>query len=197
MHRGRLRKIRAMKKGFLIVLAFFLLALGGCGGSSDTTETAASSSDSGTAAEAVQISEQEVTTRSVDEMTPDEGGLVGEEPKPVIPEGPPPENLVYQELIEGDGEVAEDGDTVTIQYVGADYKTGENYDSSWGWDNPYVFTLGEGEVIKGLEQGVEGMAAGDRRELVIPPALANPSGKVSGIPEKETVVYVVDLLAVE
>jgi peptidylprolyl isomerase len=188
----------AMKRGLLIILALLVLGLAGCGGGSDTTETSTSSSDSsGTVAEAVQISEQEVTSRSADELTPDEGGLVGEEPKPVVPDGPPPENLVYQEFIEGDGEVAEDGDTVTIQYVGADYKTGENYDSSWGWDNPYVFTLGKGEVIKGLEQGVEGMAVGDRRELIIPPALANPDGSVSGIPEKETVVYVVDLLAVE
>jgi peptidylprolyl isomerase len=198
MRGSRPRKMRAMKKGFLIVLALLILGLLGCGGGNETTDESTSSSDSSaTSAESVQISEQEVTTRSADEMEPDEGGLVGEEPKPVIPDGPPPKNLVYQEFIEGDGEVAEDGDTVTIQYVGADYKAGENYDSSWGWDNPYVFTLGKGEVIDGLEQGVEGMAVGDRRELVIPPALANPTGKVSGIPEKETVIYVVDLLAVE
>lgn len=193
-----LRKMRAMKKAFLIVLAMLILGLLGCGGGSETTDKSTSSSESpGTSAEAVQISEEEVTTRSADEMEPDEGGLVGPQPKPVIPDGPPPKNLVYQELIEGDGEVAEDGDTVTIQYVGADYKAGEIYDSSWGWDHPYVFTLGKDEVIDGLEQGVEGMAVGDRRELLIPPALANPNGKVSGIPEKETVVYVVDLLAVE
>jgi peptidylprolyl isomerase len=194
-----LRKMRAMQKGFLIVLMSLILGLAGCGGGSETTETATGTTDSSqaTSAEAVQISDQEVTTRSADELKPDKGGLVGEEPKPVIPDGPPPEALVYQELIEGDGEVAKAGDTVTMQYVGADYKTGKNYDSSWGWGNPYVFTIGKEEVMPGLEQGIEGMAVGDRRELVIPPALANPDGTVGGVPEKETVVYVVDLLAVE
>lgn len=188
-----------MKRVFLIILAFLALCLAGCGGDSETSGTSASSTESSqtTAGESVQISEQEVTTRSASDLKPDKGGLVGSEPKPIIPDGPPPKNLVYQELIEGDGKVAEAGDTVTIQYVGADYKTGENYDSSWGWGNPYVFTFGKDEVMVGLEQGIEGMAVGDRRELVIPPALANPDGTVGGIPEKETVVYVVDLLAVE
>jgi peptidylprolyl isomerase len=187
-----------MKKGFLIILAFLALCLAGCGGDSETSGTSASSNESQTtAAESVQISEQEVTRRSASELKPDEGGLVGSEPKPIIPDGPPPEDLVYQELIEGDGKVAKAGDQVTIQYVGADYKTGKNYDSSWEWGRPYVFGIGGGEVIEGLEQGVEGMAVGDRHELIIPPALANPDGTVGGIPEKETVVYVVDLLAVE
>jgi peptidylprolyl isomerase len=187
-----------MKKGFLIGLVLLVLGLAACGGGNATTETATvSNGNSGTDAESIQISKQKVTARSASDLKPDEGGLVGPEPKPVIPAGPPPENLAFQELIEGDGEAAEAGDTVTIQYVGADYKTGKNYDSSWEWGNPYVFEIGAGTVMKGLEQGVEGMAVGDRRELVIPPALANPDGTVSGIPEKETVVYVVDLLAVE
>lgn len=187
-----------MKKGFLIGLVLLALGLAACGGDNATTETSVSSNDdSGTAAESIQISKQKATTRSAGDLKPDEGGLVGAEPKPIIPDGAPPENLSFQELIEGDGKVAKAGDTVTIQYVGADYKTGKNYDSSWEWGGPYVFTLGKGEVIDGLEQGVEGMAVGDRRELVIPPALADPTGEVSGIPDKETVVYVVDLLAVE
>jgi len=187
-----------MKKGVLIILALLALGLGACGGGSETTATTTSSGDgSGTAAESIQISKQEVTTRSSDEMKAGQGGLVGTEPKPIIPSGRPPKNLAYQQLIEGDGDVAETGDTVTIQYVGADYKTGKNYDSSWEWGNPYELTLGNEEVIDGLEQGIEGMAVGDRRELVIPPAFADPTGEVSGIPDKETVVYVVDLLAIE
>jgi FKBP-type peptidyl-prolyl cis-trans isomerase len=130
-------------------------------------------------------------------MKPDENGLVGPEPELVVPKGPPPKSLVVEDLIEGDGPVAQAGDVVTIQYVGAYYKTGKPYDSRWEWGSPYSYKLGKSEVIKGLEDGVEGMAVGDRRKLIIPPALANPDGTRSGIPEEETVVYVVDLLSVE
>jgi FKBP-type peptidyl-prolyl cis-trans isomerase len=187
-----------MKKGVLIGLVLLALGLSACGDDGATTETAAhSNGNSGTDAQSIRISKQKVTTRSASDLKPDEGGLVGPAPKPTIPAGPPPGKLAFQEFIEGDGEVAKAGDTVTIQYVGADYKTGKNYDSSWEWGKPYVFTLGKGEVIDGLEQGVEGMAVGDRRELVIPPALADPTGEVGGIPDKETVIYMVDLLAVE
>ncbi len=167
-----------MRKGFLTILAILAGALIGCGEGADSTAS-------------------DLPARNVSQMTLDKHGLVGREPKPKIPKGQPPKSLVVEDLIEGDGPVAHEGDVVTIQYVGADYKTGKNYDSSWEWTHPYVFKIGAEEVMKGLEQGVKGMAVGDRRGLVIPPALANPDGSRSGIPENETVVYVVDLLNVE
>lgn len=180
-----------MTKAFLTILAILSLVLVACGDDAGTTASAGGST------EQVEESGSGLPTREIKEMKPGEASLVGSEPKPEIPNGPPPDSLVVEDLIEGDGPVAQEGDVVTIQYVAADYKTGTNYDSSWEWTNPYVFTMGNEEVMAGLEQGIEGMAVGDRRQLVIPPALANPDGTVGGIPEKETVVYVVDLLAVE
>ncbi|HET9197056.1 MAG TPA: FKBP-type peptidyl-prolyl cis-trans isomerase [Solirubrobacterales bacterium] len=180
-----------MQRAFLSSVLLIGLLLAACGGGNETTESSSRS------VEQAQTSGETTPTKEAREGKPYSGGLVGPEPKPDIPNGPPPKSFVSKDLVKGDGTVAEAGDSVLIQYVGADYKTGSNYDSSWEWGNPYRFTLGSEEVIDGLEQGVEGMAVGDRRELVIPPAFADPTGEVSGIPDHETVVYVVDLLAVE
>ncbi|HET9197055.1 MAG TPA: FKBP-type peptidyl-prolyl cis-trans isomerase [Solirubrobacterales bacterium] len=143
------------------------------------------------------ITEREATTRAANDLKPDEGGLVGPETKVIIPRGPAPDFLAYQDLIEGDGKVARSGDMVAIQYVGAEYRNGRQYTSSWDWGSPYSFRVGSAGLIQGFNRGVEGMRVGGRRELLIPPALADPNGEVGGIPDKETVVYVIDLLAVE
>lgn len=121
------------------------------------------------------------------------------ETKPTVevPEGDPPEELVTEDLVEGDGDTAESGDAVTVEYVGVDYKTGKEFDASWGRE-PFTFQLGAGEVIKGWDQGVEGMAVGGRRELVIPPDLAyGEAGAPPAIAPNETLVFVVDLVDVK
>ena len=80
------------------------------------------------------------------------------------------------------GAEAKSGDKVTVQYVGVNYKTGKEFDSSWSRNEPFTFTLGAGEVIPGWDQGVEGMKVGGRRELVIPPELAyGPAGSPPAI----------------
>jgi len=187
----------AVRKIFLIVLVVLGLGLAACGSGGKTAETPKAPETSQASAVSEQPSNSELPTRKLKAVKPDKAVLVGPQPKPAVPKGAPPKALVIKPLIEGGGAVAQKGDKVSIQYVGAAYKTKGIYDSSWSWGNPYVFTLGAEEVIPGLEQGVEGMAVGDRRELVIPPALADPDGSYGGIPDKETVVYVVDLLSVE
>jgi peptidylprolyl isomerase len=119
-------------------------------------------------------------------------------PKVTVPKGPPPKQLVKKDLKKGSGPTAEAGDEVTVQYVGVNYKTGKEFDSSWSRNEPFPFTLGSSSVIPGWEQGIEGMKLGGRRELIIPPELAyGPSGSPPAIGPNETLIFVVDLLAVK
>jgi peptidylprolyl isomerase len=100
------------------------------------------------------------------------------------------------DLITGTGPLAEDGDSITVQYVLATYSSRKVIQSSWT-SNPFPFTLGEGQVIPGWDKGVVGMRVGGRRELIIPPSLgygATPQGP--GIAANDTLVFVVDLLKI-
>lgn len=118
-------------------------------------------------------------------------------PKVTVPTGAPPKKLEVKELEEGSGAEAKSGDKVTVQYVGVDFKNGEEFDSSWSRNEPFPFTLGAGEVIPGWDQGVEGMKVGGRRELIIPPELAyGEAGAPPAIGPNETLVFVIDLLEV-
>jgi len=118
-------------------------------------------------------------------------------PKVTVPQGPPPKKLVVKDLKQGSGPTAKAGDEVTVQYVGVDYKTGKEFDSSWSRNEPFAFNLGAGEVIQGWDQGIEGMKVGGRRELIIPPELAYGSQEAGSIKPNSTLVFVVDLLAVK
>ena len=119
--------------------------------------------------------------------------------KPVveIPEGEPPAELESTDIVEGDGPAAEQGSQVTVEYVGVDYATGEEFDTSWGRE-PFAFQLGGGSVIPGWDQGVEGMKVGGRRQLIIPPDLAyGAQGSPPDIGPNATLVFVIDLLKVQ
>ena len=109
----------------------------------------------------------------------------------------PPDELVTEIVREGDGETAEPGDTVVVQYVGKSWSTGEQFDASWDRDQPFSFQLGAGNVIQGWDQGVAGMQVGERRTLIIPPDLGYGAAGAGGvIGPNETLVFVVDLLEV-
>jgi peptidylprolyl isomerase len=123
---------------------------------------------------------------------PDLAGAMEEDP------GTPPDDLVIEDPVPGDGEEARAGDTVAVHYVGAAWSTGEEFDASWDRGQPLTFTLGEGHVIAGWDRGVEGMRVGGRRWLTIPPHLAYGDRGVEGvIAAGETLVFVVDLLEVD
>jgi peptidylprolyl isomerase len=119
--------------------------------------------------------------------------------KPVIevPDGDPPKTLESTDLVEGDGATAEPGSAVSVQYVGVDYETGKEFDTSWGRE-PFQFQLGSGSVIPGWDQGVVGMKVGGRRQLVIPPDLAyGAQGSPPDIGPNATLIFVIDLLDVQ
>jgi len=124
-------------------------------------------------------------------------GKTGTKPTVTVPSGPAPTTLQKQDLIVGTGAEAVAGKKVAVQYVGVHYTTGKQFDASWDRGEPFSFTLGAGDVIKGWDQGVPGMKVGGRRQLVIPPDLAyGPAGAPPDIGPNETLVFVVDLLSV-
>ena len=124
-------------------------------------------------------------------------GKTGTKPAVTVPSGPAPTTLQKQDLIVGTGAEAVAGKKVSVQYVGVHYTNGKQFDASWDRGEPFSFTLGEGDVIKGWDQGVPGMKVGGRRQLVIPPDLAyGPGGAPPDIGPNETLIFVIDLLSV-
>ena len=118
-------------------------------------------------------------------------------PKVTVPEGAAPTELVSEDLIVGKGAEATAGSEISAHYVGVAMSTGEEFDSSWEGGTPITFALGEGRVIPGWDQGIEGMKVGGRRQLVIPPELAYGAGGYPPvIAPNETLIFVVDLVAV-
>lgn len=171
-----------MKKLLMIFAACLALLVAGCGGDDDSATTSSSGSTS-----SEESASQE--TESTEKKT---------KPKVEVPSGAPPKSLVVNDLEEGSGAAAKAGDAVSVQYVGVNYKTGKEFDASWDRGEPFTFTLGAGMVIPGWDQGIEGMKVGGRRELIIPPDLAYGStGSPPSIPPNETLIFVVDLEAVE
>lgn len=109
----------------------------------------------------------------------------------------PPSDLVVTDITVGDGAEATAGSTVSVHYVGVAHSTGEEFDASYNRGTPLQFRLGVGQVISGWDTGVQGMRVGGRRQLVIPPHLAyGDRGAPGAIKGGETLIFVVDLLAV-
>ncbi|MBO0854214.1 MAG: FKBP-type peptidyl-prolyl cis-trans isomerase [Nocardia sp.] len=115
-------------------------------------------------------------------------------PEVEYPEGPAPTTLEVQDLIEGTGDEAVPGGTVEVHYVGVEYETGEEFDSSWNRGESITFPLRG--LIQGWQEGIPGMKVGGRRRLTIPPELAyGPAGSGHQLSGK-TLVFVIDLLNV-
>lgn len=159
-----------MRGALLIIALCASLAIAGCGGGGDSSSSTAAS----TAEESINV-----------------------KPKVEVPSGAPPKQLESIDLIEGDGAEAKAGDNVTVQYVLVDYKSGKEIEASWDRGEPFTFTLGTGSVIAGWDQGVEGMKVGGRRELIIPPQLAYGAEGSPPIGPNATLIFVIDLVAVE
>jgi FKBP-type peptidyl-prolyl cis-trans isomerase len=109
-----------------------------------------------------------------------------------------PSGLMYWDIRVGNGETAKEGSHVRVHYTGW-LTTGKKFDSSVDAGKPFDFTIGNGEVIKGWEEGVAGMRVGGKRQLRIPPDLGyGADGTPDGtIPPNATLIFDVQLLGVQ
>jgi peptidylprolyl isomerase len=174
--------------------------IAGCGSSSESsTITVGNESDTSSVPHvkgetAPKSTSTTPTTASA--KTPTSGPL-STKPKVTVPTGAPPTKLETREIIKGTGPEAKAGQPVTVNYVGVLYKGGKEFDASWKRSEPFTFTLGKSQVIKGWDQGVAGMKVGGRRMLIIPSELAyGKTGSPPTIPPNSALVFVVDLLGV-
>jgi len=104
--------------------------------------------------------------------------------------------LVIEDLVAGNGDTAESGKTVSVHYTGW-LTDGTKFDSSKDRNQPFSFPLGAGYVIKGWDQGVQGMQVGGTRKITIPPELGYGARGAGGvIPPNATLVFEVELLGV-
>jgi peptidylprolyl isomerase len=178
-----------LKATLLVTLLALAALVAGCGGGGATysdvnTSTQATSQDTGGADES---SESSGKTKM-----PKVSGAVDEKPELSDASGDPPTKLIEKDLKTGSGKAAKDGDKVSVDYVGHNWSNNEEFDTSWG-KSAFEFTLGEGQVIKGWDQGVVGMKEGGRRLLIIPPDLGYGAQGQGSIPANETLIFVVDL----
>ena len=106
-----------------------------------------------------------------------------------------PSGLVKEDLAVGTGAAARTGDDVVVHYVGWLEEGGRQFDSSRARQDPLDFALGAGDVIKGWDQGIEGMRTGGKRKLTIPAELGYGARGAGGvIPPNATLVFEVELL---
>lgn len=151
------------------VLVFALAVLSGCASTQHDTATSATGTAASTAAPAAPAAPKVHKLAS---------------------------GLVFEDLVVGDGKMADPGLIVTVHYTGW-LTDGTKFDSSLDRGQPYKFQLGAGQVIAGWEQGVRGMRVGGKRKLTIPSDLGyGPSGR-GPIPPNATLLFDVQLLGVE
>jgi FKBP-type peptidyl-prolyl cis-trans isomerase FkpA len=112
-----------------------------------------------------------------------------------------PSGLQYIDTVEGEGATAAAGQHVSVHYTGWLYKDGEQgakFDSSRDRNDPFEFGLGAGMVIKGWDEGVQGMKIGGQRTLIIPAELGYGARGAGGvIPANATLKFDVELLGIE
>lgn len=116
-----------------------------------------------------------------------------EKPEIDFPGGPAPTSLTIRDITEGQGVEAVAGAEVEVHYVGVDYESGEEFDSSYNRGDTIAFPL-QG-LIRGWQEGIPGMRVGGRRELIIPPEMAYGTGPGHPLAGK-TLIFVIDLVGV-
>jgi peptidylprolyl isomerase len=176
-----------MNKGVLLVIYVVLAAAIIAGGSwyinSLTQSSATASQTAADQAAAAQMAAQEAQTTST-QTTQNSTSTNNMDTLKIV------------DVTVGTGTVAQDGDTVTVNYTGT-LDDGTKFDSSLNpGRTPFSFTLGEQQVIAGWDQGVLGMKVGGTRELTIPPSLGYGANANGPIPANSTLHFTITLLSV-
>lgn len=176
------RTIRTLVIGLMLAT---LVAVLGCSGTTEETAEQTETADS--------AQTQDSTTDSAEEPSATADAAV-----PPAPQGMTDvTELKVEDLTVGTGDEAVAGKTVTVHYTGW-LVDGTMFDSSVTSGQPFQFVLGQGYVIPGWDQGVAGMKVGGKRRLTIPPALGYGEAGAGGvIPPNATLVFDVELLAVQ
>ncbi|MEX0918225.1 MAG: FKBP-type peptidyl-prolyl cis-trans isomerase [Candidatus Paceibacterota bacterium] len=106
------------------------------------------------------------------------------------------DRLIIDDVVLGTGDAAEEGDTISVHYIGT-LESGQQFDNSHTKGEPFVFTVGAGKVIEGWEEGVVGMKEGGQRILVVPPELGYGKSGYGPIPGNATLVFAIELIEIE
>jgi peptidylprolyl isomerase len=165
------------------VLGFF--ALNSSSSTSATTTSLASTGDT--------TLSSTLTTSSTTPLTAPSSTLP--KPKVQIPTNIPTA-LKTTVLTEGTGATLKAGDTILVNYVGVLSADGTEFDNSYDRGKPFAFVLGQGNVIKGWDQGLEGAKVGSRIQLDIPASLAYGATGQGSIKPNSALTFVVDVLGV-
>ncbi|MDI9629516.1 MAG: FKBP-type peptidyl-prolyl cis-trans isomerase [Acidobacteriota bacterium] len=122
---------------------------------------------------------------------------MSEKPFIEVPQGPAPTELQIVDEVVGEGLEATSGANVLVDYVGVGFDSGKEFDASYNRGEPLSFRLGFGQVIKGWDDGVQGMRVGGRRKLLIPADQAYGRYGIPGvIGPNEALIFVCELRAV-
>ncbi|MFK0248855.1 FKBP-type peptidyl-prolyl cis-trans isomerase [Amycolatopsis azurea] len=182
--------------GKIVVIGAGVLALAACG---EKQNTAGSAQTSGAAPASASTSAQASKAPTGKECTAEDvktTGKFGEAPTITIPDDcDPPKKLITKDLEPGTGEGAKAGQQLKMNYSLVTWSNKQKLDSSFDRGEPFDLNLGAGDVIKGWDQGLEGIKQGARRLLIIPPDLGYGQGG-RGIAPNETLVFVTDAVSV-
>lgn len=176
-----------MKRLLSTALPALLAALAlGCYQNQSTTSTSSSTTASGSAASSPATSSPPAESPPAAKEAP---ATAAQGQEVSLPGG-----LKYVDLKVGDGDIAEAGMKATVHYTGW-LTDGTKFDSSVDRGTPFSFTIGEGRVIRGWDEGVKGMRIGGKRHLTIPPEMGyGAGGSPPAIPPNATLVFDVELL---
>jgi FKBP-type peptidyl-prolyl cis-trans isomerase len=103
--------------------------------------------------------------------------------------------MIIDDVTEGVGAEVKAGDSITVNYIGT-LQSGQQFDNSYTKGTPFTFTVGDGKVIKGWDEGVLGMKTGGQRILVIPSDLAYGENGYGPIPGGATLVFTIELISI-
>jgi peptidylprolyl isomerase len=182
-------KSKAILLTTILALAVFAAGCGKGASYSDVNANSTPPASEGSSTDSTGDSGSETSGKTV---MPKVSGSASEKPELSDASGQPPSKMIEKDITKGDGKTAKDGDEVEVNYVGHNWSNNEEFDTSWG-KTAFTFTLGQGQVIKGWDQGVVGMKEGGRRLLIIPPDLGYGDQGQGSIPAGETLIFVVDL----